>query len=144
MNLHNAVRGSITSVAQDLPLTLYTALGTFSRDYETMTNIPNVRPGVALMGQVQSIKADDIIHAERITYGTIIRRIYLRADPTLATKPSPIYRPLCRAGDYIDDDLGQRWQVDAVLEDFSHEGWMSVQAIMQQTPQALHIVEEGS
>jgi hypothetical protein len=54
-----------------------------------------------------------------------------------------LWRPLARIGDYIDDAQGNRWQVDAVLEDFSAEGWVSLQIILQTTPQALNIKDEA-
>jgi hypothetical protein len=38
--------------------------------------------------------------------------------------------------------LNRQWQIDAVMEDFSAEGWISVQAIMQPIPQTLVIVPD--
>ena len=40
MNLHDIVRSGITAVNRDQAFTLYRSLGTFTRDYETMTNTP--------------------------------------------------------------------------------------------------------
>lgn len=143
MNLHDIVRGAITSVNADQPFTLYTATGNFVRDYDTMETVPEVLAGVAVQGQIQSMKPDDIVHAEKIAYGSIVRRLYLRSDESPSAKPSAIYRPLARARDFLDDHLGRRWQIDALLEDFSAEGWVSVQAILMQTPQAISIKENA-
>ena len=143
MNLHDIVRGGITAVNRDQAFTLYRSLGTFTRDYETMQNTPDVAPGVSVLGQIQSLAADKVVHAERLTHGETVRRIYLHADFDPATRPWGLWRPLARIGDYIDDEQGNRWQVDAVLEDFSAEGWVSLQIILQTTPQALNIKDEG-
>ena len=142
MNLHDIVRGAITSVNADQAFTLYTATGNFARSYETLETVPEVLPGVSVQGQIQTISPDAVIRTERVLLGSIVRRIYLRASEGLSVKPTGIYRPLARAGDYLDDHLGQRWQVDALLEDFSAEGWVSVQAILMQVPQALSIRED--
>lgn len=141
MNLHAMVRGPVTAVNRDQPFTLYRSAGTFSRDAVTMRNTPDVMPGVSVSGQVQSLRPDQIVHAEKLTHGETVRRIYLHADSDAASRPWGAWRPLARVGDYIDDGQGNRWQVDAVLEDFSAEGWVSLQIILQTTPQALNIVE---
>jgi hypothetical protein len=143
MNLHDIVRSGITAVNRDQAFTLYRSLGTFTRDYETMTNTPDVAPGVSVKGQIQSLEADKTVQSERITHGTTVRRLYLYAPHDPALRPWGLWRPLARIGDYIDDELGNRWQVDAVLEDFSAEGWVSLQIILQTTPQALNIKDEA-
>ena len=143
MNLHNIVRSPITSVNADQDMTYYRSLGTFSRDYSTMQTVPDVAAGVTVKAQVQSIKPDDVIHAERIEYGSVVRRIYLFATDTPAQRQTALTRPLARAGDYLTDRFGQQWKIDAVLEDFSSEGWISVQAIMQQVPVLLG-VDDGN
>jgi hypothetical protein len=144
MNLHNTVRGAITAVNADKTITLFRSLGTFSRDYNTMQTVPNVREGVHVLGQIQSIKPDDILHAEKISVSDIVRRIYLYAEEDPSERVQALYRPLAKAGDYLLDHLNRQWQVDAILEDFSAEGWVSVQAIMQPIPQTLIIVpDEG-
>ena len=144
MNLHDVVRGAITSVNADQVFTLYTATGNFARSYDTLETVPEVLPGVSVQGQIQTISPDAVIRTERVLLGSIVRRIYLRASEGLSVKPTGIYRPLARAGDYLDDHLGQRWQVDALLEDFSAEGWVSVQAILMQVPQALSIRKDSN
>ena len=142
MNLHDLVRGAITAVNKDQDFTLFRSLGTFSRDYETMQTVPNVREGVAVRGQIQSIKPDDILHAEKISVSDIVRRIYLYAVEDPSERVQALYRPLAKAGDYLLDHLNRQWQIDAILEDFSAEGWVSVQAVMQPIPQALSIIPD--
>jgi hypothetical protein len=142
MNLHNTVRSAITAVNADKTLTLFRSLGTFTRNYETMQTVPNVREGIHVKGQIQSIKPDDILHAEKISVSDIVRRIYLYAEEDPSERVQALYRPLAKAGDYLLDHLNRQWQVDAILEDFSAEGWVSVQAIMQPIPQTLIIVPD--
>jgi hypothetical protein len=88
------------------------------------------------------IKPDDILHAEKISVSDIVRRIYLYAEEDPSERVQALYRPLAKAGDYLLDHLNRQWQVDAILEDFSAEGWVSVQAIMQPIPQTLIIVPD--
>ena len=137
MNLHNLVRGAITGVNADEVFTLYRSLGSFRRDYETATNTPEVAPGETVKGQVQSISPDRMIQTERLSIGSIVRRVYLYAGKDPETRPAALYRPLARSGDYLLDSQGRQWLLDAILEDYSGEGWISAQAILQQPPQAL-------
>ena len=55
-------------------------------------------------------------------------------------------RPLGRSGDLIQDDLECWWLITDVLEDFTHEGWASVLAVMQQTPISMQVedADDGS
>lgn len=142
MNLHNLVRGAITGVNADEAFTLNRSLGSFERDYETMTNVPLVSVGETVKGQMQSLKPDADIQTERLNLNSIVRRVYLYATDDLETRPSALYRPLARTGDFLTDARGQQWMIDAVLEDFSSEGWVSVQVILQQPPQTLKEVAD--
>lgn len=138
MNLHNLVRGAINTVTKDRSLTLYRATGEFQRteDFET---VPEFSRGLEVRGQIQSIKADDIVQSEKTTTGAVIRRCYLHAPKKPKERPWAMWRPLGRAGDYLTDAYGSQWFVDAVLEDFSQEGWVCLQVILQQPPQKLLI-----
>jgi len=142
MNLHNTVRGAITAVNADQAFTLFRSLGTFTRSYDTMETLPNVREGEVFLGQIQSIAPDAVLHAEKISVSDIVRRIYMYAPEDPDERAQALYRPLAKAGDYVLDHLNRQWQIDAVMEDFSAEGWISVQAIMQPIPQTLVIVPD--
>ena len=79
---------------------------------------------------------------EKISVSDIVRRIYLYAVEDPSERVQALYRPLAKAGDYLLDHLNRQWQIDAILEDFSAEGWVSVQAVMQPIPQALSIIPD--
>jgi hypothetical protein len=133
MNLHHITRSTINAVTKDQPLTLYRATGKFTRS-DDLETVPEVLEGVEVRGQVQSLSADAILQSEKITDGTVVRRCYLYADKAKDARPWALWRPLGRAGDYLTDADGAQWYVDAVLEDFSAEGWVSLQIILQQSP----------
>lgn len=133
MNLHHITRSTINAVTKDQPLTLYRATGKFTRS-DDLETVPEVLEGVEVRGQVQSLSADAMMQSEKITDGTVVRRCYLYADKAKDARPWALWRPLGRAGDYLTDADGAQWYVDAVLEDFSAEGWVSLQIILQQSP----------
>lgn len=141
MNLHRVVRGPIQAVTHDQDLTLFLATGKFSRTADLET-IPEVMPGVAIRGQIQSIAPDKVIQSERTTQGAVIRRCFIYCYGSPSSRPWTLWRPLGRAGDYLTDEAGAQWYVDAVLEDFSSEGWASLQVILQQSPVPLSVKEE--
>ena len=130
MNLHDIVRGAITAVARDLPAELYVMTGEQERG-ERGDLLPVFEQPVEVFGQWQSIKADEIIQTERISEATTVRRVYLKATDDAGSRPWASWRPLGRSGDLLKDDKGNFWLVDAVLEDFTHEGWVCVQAVLQ-------------
>ncbi len=141
MNLHQVVRGTIQSVTRDQDLTLFVATGKFIRT-DDLETIPEVLAGVPIRGQIQSISPDKIIQTEKTTQGAVVRRCYLFCGDDPASRPWTLWRPLGRAGDYLTDENGAQWYVDAVLEDFTIEGWTSLQIILQQTPVTLSIQGE--
>lgn len=138
MNLHHVVRGTIQSVTRDQDLTLFVATGKFIRTDDLETH-PEVLAGVLVKGQIQSISPDKIIQTEKTTQGAVIRRCYLFCGSDPASRPWTLWRHLGRAGDYLTDENGAQWYVDAVLEDFTIEGWASLQIILQQTTVTLSI-----
>lgn len=130
MNLHDIVRGAITAVARDLPAELYVMTGDQERG-ERGDLLPVFEQPVEVLGQWQSIKADEIIQTERISEASTVRRVYLKATDDAASRPWASWRPLGRSGDFLKDEHGNFWLVDAVIEDFTHEGWVCVQAVLQ-------------
>lgn len=143
LNLHQIVRGVVTFNNADRPLMLFRSVGTFSRDPETMENVPNVMNGELVFGQMQSMSADEIVQSERVSFSTTIRKVYLRTPSGKRTRAWGMWRPLSRTGDYLQDEGGNFWYVDAVLEDFSESGWVALQAILQTTKPHLLIVHEA-
>ncbi len=141
MNLHQVVRRPIQAVTRDQDLTLYIATGSFKRT-EDLETVPEVLPGVAIRGQIQSLSPYKVVQSEKTTQGAVIRRCFIHCYGNTSNRPWTLWRPLGRAGDYLTDEAGAQWYVDAVLEDFSSEGWASLQIILQQSPVTLAIKEE--
>lgn len=141
MNLHNIVRGPIQAVTKDVEATLYVMSGK-QQVQPRGDKLPVYYPGVAVKIQVQSLSSDAIQHLESIEIATTVRRMYLYATDDLKSRPWAAWRPLGRTGDYVQDDKGVWYRVDAVLEDFSREGWVSLQATMMTTPVSLILEDD--
>lgn len=130
MNLHDLVRGSITAVAGDLPASLYVMSGDQRRG-ERGEMLPIFNAPLKVRAQWQSLKADEIILSDGVSSASTVRKVYLYATSDAAGRPWAMWRPNGRSGDLLKDDQGNYWLIDAVLEDFSHEGWVCVQAVLQ-------------
>ena len=130
LNLHGIVRGAITGVAKDQPCELFIMSGKQVRD-DRGGMTPVFKAPVTIRGQWQSLSPDTL------------RRIYLYADTDRAKRPWAVWRPLGRSGDMVRDENGQLWRIDAVIEDFTHEGWVCVQATMQTSGVRMMVEEEN-
>lgn len=142
MNLHKVVRGPINAVARDRLCTLYRMTGKQERDERGLTT-PVFAPGEEVRAQIQSESAAALEHFERVETTTTTRRIYLYAEYDPALRPWAQWRPLARSGDMLQDDLGLYWLITDVIEDFTHEGWVSVLGVLQTTPVTLRIEEDA-
>ena len=78
-------------------------------------------------------------YSNNAAQNTIVRRLYLYATDDRATRPWTIYRPLARSGDYVVNAKGEYWKVEAVVEDFSDDGWEQLRVTFQQTDPKLTI-----
>ena len=138
LNLHKIVRGAISSIARDLPCDLYLMTGDQVRG-ERGDMRPVFLEPVKVKAQWQSVGPDAIVLTEKISMTTTVRKVYLYADSNAESRPWGAWRPLGRSGDLLRDDKGNFWLVDVVLEDFTHEGWVSVQAVLQTIPPKFYI-----
>ena len=138
MNLHAIVRGAITRVHDDQPFSILRSLpttvvnGVRGSQYEKIDGFT---------GNFQSEGDAALSYSNNAAQNTIVRRLYLYATDDRATRPWPIYRPLARSGDYAVNAKGEYWKVDAVVEDFSDDGWELLRVTFQQTEPKLAIVE---
>jgi hypothetical protein len=142
LNLHGIVRGAITGVAKDQPCELFIMSGKQVRD-DRGGMMPVFKAPVTIRGQWQSLSPDTLQHLENVELATTVRRIYLYADTDRAKRPWAVWRPLGRSGDMVRDENGQLWRIDAVIEDFTHEGWVCVQATMQTSGVRMMVEEEN-
>lgn len=138
MNLHGIVRDAINAVNKDRYCFLYRSTGVAEMD-ERGEQKPTYSPATYIRAQFQSLGQDAIEQRERILEVTTTRRVYLYADSDPRERPWAMWRPLARSGDYLVDDSGNYWYLDAVLEDFSDGGWISAQVTLQTSKPKLNI-----
>lgn len=138
MNLHQIVRGAITRVHDDQTFSILRSLpsavvnGVRVSEYEKLDGFT---------GNFQSEGDAALNYSNNAAQNTIIRRLYLYATDDRATRPWTIYRPLARSGDYVINAKGEYWKVEAVVEDFSDDGWEQLRVTFQQTDPKLKIRE---
>ena len=133
MNLHALVRGAVQAVKPDTVLTLFRSIGVDESDPRGLGEAQYL-PGITVRGNVQSEGDAALNFSEHAGQNTVVRRIYLYAPKSPHERPWAMWRPLSRIGDIIVDEDGNHWFVDAVVEDFSADGWVSVRATLQNAP----------
>ena len=137
MNLHKIVRAPLSVVQKLSEADLYVHSGR-TEVSDDGDKLPVFWTPLRVSARFQSISADQIVQHDGISDVTTVRRVYLFADVKRPKEtPWSMFRPLAKAGDYLQDDRGTFWFVDAILEDFTREGWVCVQAVMQTTPPGL-------
>ena len=141
MNLHAIVRGAITRVHDDQPFSILRSLPTTVVNGVRVSQYEKI-DGFA--GNFQSEGDAALSYSNNAAQNTIVRRLYLYATDDRATRPWTIYRPLARSGDYIVNAKSEYWKVEAVVEDFSDDGWELLRVTFQQTEPNLAIVEPAT
>lgn len=144
MNLHDIVRGAITTVHPDQTFTVLRSLGS---SVVNGVRIATYQKLEGFTGNFQSEGDAALNYSNNAAQNTIIRRLYLYATSDRATRPWTAYRPLARSGDYVLNDKGEYWKVEAVVEDYSDDGWEQLRVTFQQTDPNLNIAadeEEGN
>ncbi|WP_418872175.1 hypothetical protein [Sutterella wadsworthensis] len=134
LNLHSIVRGAISSVHPDISATLYRSVGDYGED-DQGDPVQLFAAGVPVKAQLQSLGSDVVQRVEDISMAATLRKMYLFAD----TKAWSMFRPLSKTGDYIKDETGCLWLVNAVIEDFTRSGWVCLQVQMQTTRKTIWI-----
>lgn len=139
LNLHAVVRGAVNALHPDTPATLYRSTGKFA-DGERGDPVQVFDEGIDVSIQLQSLGSDVIQRVEDISQAATLRKMYLFAD----TGAWGMYRPLSRTGDYVKDESGRLWLVNAVLEDFTRSGWVALQVQLQTTGRDIYIQDAGA
>lgn len=129
LNLHNIVRGAITSVHPDETVTLYQALGQVN-EYGIVK--AQYTAPQAVQAQVQNATGADLALVEKVSQSTDVMRFYLYADA--AFPPAGLVRPFVRTGDMIRRDNGTWWLVTATQDAFECVGWVCVLGTLQELP----------
>lgn len=126
MNLHAIARSSTSSVAKERCFTLFRSNG-FVYNIEAEQRVPQFADPVIVYGQMQTLNPMQIMPSDKVSLTSVVRKVYLFSRD----QPETLNRTLAKTGDYLK--LGaQWWYITGVLEDFSHEGWLCVQVVLQQ------------
>lgn len=141
MNLHDIVRGAITAVHPDQTFTILRSLGS---SVVNGVRIATYKKLEGFTGNFQSEGDAALNYSNNAAQNTITRKLYLYATGDRATRPWTAYRPLARSGDYVLNDKGEYWKVDAVVEDFSDDGWEQLRVTFQQTDPQLTLAEDNA
>lgn len=129
LNLHNIVRGAITSVHPDLDCTLYQSIG--QRNVKGKT-IPVYAEGVSIKANFQPLDADALKQIEARNETPASEQAFLYSNNPLPV--SGINRlPTIRTGDFILKD-GEYWLITSLLEDWTQDGWANVAVDKQIKP----------
>lgn len=132
INLHSIVRPVINALHPEVKATLYQSTGQTTGAGGGVKSI--YAPGVAITAQKQSESPAALFHADRVDQTEESRKFYLFSDSDTAKKVQGEYRPLSRGGDMFQLTDGSWWLVDALIEDFSLSGWVSIRATLQVNP----------
>ena len=129
INLHDVVRGAITSVHPDIDCVLYQSTG--------QVNIKGVvTPVYAEPKNVkvnfQPLDADSLKQLEARNETPVSEQAFLYSN-----EPLPVggieRKPICRTGDFIEKD-GEYWLITSVIEDWTQDGWVNVAVDKQIKP----------
>ena len=133
MNLHNIVRGVISSINADENIKLYTFVE-MENVKGKVTAVYSVSDRIA---QVQAPSASDIKLYDKMAEAEHRIKVYIEAPA------SSINRVTQSAGDMIQRADGTYWLIVGTVDDFSKEGWLCCMCILQtKAPEKIKIIEE--
>ena len=126
MNLHNIVRGVISSINADESIKLYT----FVEQENVKGKLTAVYTVSDRIAQVQAPSASDIKLYDKMAEAEHRIKVYLN-------------RVKQSAGDMIQRADGTYWLIVGTVDDFSKEGWLCCMCILQtKAPEKIKIIEE--
>lgn len=141
INLHSIVRSVISSIHEDISGTLFRSTGNYEED-ERGDPVQVFAEGIPVTLQIQTMGSDVIQHVDDISIASSLRKIYIHSSEEAKYRLWSMWRPSDRSGDYLYDSLGRWWKINAVIEDFTRAGWVSVQAQMQTVEPIFRIAYE--
>lgn len=129
LNLHQIVRGAISSVNADEQVYLVRSTG----NSNVKGRIVATYGAPELIGaQIQTLSNDDLRIVNETERTERDRKFYLFSDPDYTKSPASIIRYLGRTGDFIYRPFDQTyWKIYCVAEDFAPVGWVQVLASQQ-------------
>lgn len=130
LNLHDIVRGVVTSVLDDEDVYLVQSIRQES-DWGRVT--AKYVPAELVKAQVQTLSGDDLTVNAETERTERDRKFYLYSDTASGQTPAGNVRILGRTGDFLYRKQTKTWWlVYNVTEDFTPAGWVCVLASEQQ------------
>ena len=130
LNLHDIVRGAVTSVLDDEDVYLVQSIRQES-DWGRVT--AKYVPAELVKAQVQTLSGDDLTVLAETERTERDRKFYLYSDTASGQTPAGNVRILGRTGDFLYRIKAKTWWlVYNVNEDFTSAGWVCVLASEQQ------------
>ena len=130
VNLHDVVRGLITSIHPDENCILYQANGQIN-NRGVITAI-YLEPQ-EIKANIQPLDAQALKHLERVNDTKASEQIFVYSN--LDMPVNGIQRmPILRSGDFIKRQDGTYWLITNVLEDWSWDGWCNAGITQQIEP----------
>lgn len=130
VNLHNVVRGTITTIHPDEDCTLYQANGQVNNK-GVITSI-YLEPQ-EIKANIQPFDTQALKHLERVNDTKASEQIFVYSN--LDMPVSGIQRmPILRSGDFIKRQDGTYWLITSVIEDWSWDGWANAGITQQVEP----------
>lgn len=130
LNLHDIVRGVVTSVLDDEDVYLVQSIRQES-DWGRVT--AKYASAELVKAQVQTLSGDDLTVNAETERTERDRKFYLYSDTASGQTPAGNVRILGRTGDFLyRKQTGTWWLVYNVTEDFTSAGWACVLASEQQ------------
>lgn len=130
MNLHNVVRGAITSIHPDEEVTLYQSEG--------QVNVKGVikakyKAPKTVKANFQPLDANALKHIEAFNQTPMSEQVFLYSDDSFPVAGQQRL-PAIRTGDFIKRSDNTWWLITTVMEDWSWDGWCNVGVHQQTTP----------
>lgn len=125
MNLHKIVRGAISALHPDETVILVQSIG--QRNVNGKIIAEYAQP-ISVIAQIQSMSSDELAHLEKTDSTKIYRKAWLNQP---ARPVAGIIRELARNGDFIQRSDQSWWLVNAVNDDYTRSGWVSVTIIKE-------------
>jgi hypothetical protein len=133
MNLHNVVRGVISSINADEPITFFTNVGQENDKGKAI----QVYEKSDRMAQIQAPSESDIRLFDKMADAKHRCKAYIYAPA------STINRVKASAGDMLQRADGSYWLIVGISDDFSREGWLCAMCTLQtKMPDKIKIIEE--
>ena len=134
MNLHNVVRGVISSINADEPIKFYTNVG----QENVKGKVTQVYEVSDRFAQIQAPTASDMKLFEKAADAKHRIKAYVYAPATT------INRVTATAGDMLQREDGTYWLVVGTIDDFSREGWLCCLCTLQtKPPEKIKVVDEN-